>query len=273
MFALALWDQGSRSLLLARDRYGIKPLYWTLAGDTLLFASEQKGILAHPRVSRELDMEALVEYFTFQNIFTDRTLIKGVRLFPAGSHAMAHPGSPALPAPVRFWDYSFQEPESPLPETRYQEELDHLFQQAVQRQLVSDVEVGAYLSGGIDSGSIVNVAARTLPRMRTFTCGFDMRSASGLELGFDERERAEHMSYLYGTEHYEVVLKAGDMERVLPMVARSLEEPRGGAMLPQLLRGRAGQPLRQGGAGRHGRRRDVRWVSLEVLQRPEWKRL
>jgi len=94
------------------------------------------------------------------------------------------------------------------------------------------VDVGAYLSGGMDSGSITAVAARRLPFMRTFTCGFDLNSASGIELSFDERAAAEHMSYLFKTEHYEMVLKSGDMERVMPRLAYHLEEPRVGQSYP-----------------------------------------
>ena len=100
------------------------------------------------------------------------------------------------------------------------------------RQLVSDVEVGAYLSGGMDSGSITAVAASQIPYLKSFTCGFDLHSASGLELAFDEREAAEHMSYLFKTEHYEMVLKAGDMERVMPRLAWHIEEPRVGQSYP-----------------------------------------
>ena len=91
-----------------------------------------------------------------------------------------------------------------------------LFQQAAKRQLVSDVELGSYLSGGMDSGAITAIAATKLPYIKTFTCGFDLSSASGLELSFDERFRAEMMSAKFKTEHYEMVLKSGDMERCLP---------------------------------------------------------
>jgi asparagine synthase (glutamine-hydrolysing) len=128
--------------------------------------------------------------------------------------------------------FNFREPENPASEEEYIEELDRLFRQAVNRQLVSDVEVGVYLSGGMDSGSITAIAATQLPYIKSFTCGFDLNSASGLELSFDERENAEYMSYLFKTEHYEMVLKAGDMERVLPEVARHIEEPRVGQSYP-----------------------------------------
>jgi asparagine synthase (glutamine-hydrolysing) len=232
MFAFAVWDRRDRTLLLARDRYGVKPLYYSQRGPTLLFGSEVKALLAHPAAEARLDREALVEYLTFQNLFTSRTLFEGVRLLPAGSWLRVREVDRALPEPTRYWDFRFAEPDRPLDEQAYVEELHRLFCQAVNRQLVSDVEVGAYLSGGMDSGSITAVAARRLPFMRTFTAGFDLTSASGIELGFDERQAAERMSYLFKTEHYEMVLKAGDMERVLPRLAWHLEEPRIGQSYP-----------------------------------------
>lgn len=233
MFALALWDSRKKRLILARDRYGIKPLYWCMAGGAFLFGSEQKAFLAHPDFRARLDSECLLEYFTFQNVFTGRTLFDGVRIFPAGSYAVVDFARPDAPfAPVQYWDYDFREPENPADEREYLEELTRLFQQAVSRQLVSDVEVGAYLSGGMDSGAITATAARQLPYIRTFTCGFDLHSATGLEYGYDERGLSEFMSYLFKTEHYEMVLKAGDMERVMPRLARAIEEPRVGQSYP-----------------------------------------
>ena len=100
------------------------------------------------------------------------------------------------------------------------------------RQLISDVELGSYLSGGMDSGTLTALASKELPYIKTFTCGFDLSSASGLELAFDEREKAEAMSAFYKTEHYEMVLKSGDMERILPKFSWHLEEPRVGQSYP-----------------------------------------
>ncbi len=225
MFAFAIWDRRRQELFLARDRYGVKPLYYALQDHTFLFGSEIKTILAHPAYRTKVDKEALLEYFTFQNFFTNRTLFAGVTLLPAGCYLRVSLGSQKCGDVQRYWDYDFIEPEHPKDEREYLEELDRLFRQAVNRQLVSDVDVGAYLSGGMDSGSITAVAATQLPYLKTFTCGFDLHSASGLELGFDERETAESMSYLFKTEHYEMVLKAGDMERILPRLTWRLEEP------------------------------------------------
>jgi asparagine synthase (glutamine-hydrolysing) len=231
MFALAIWDRRSQRLLLARDRYGIKPLYYLNTPDTLMFASESKAILEHGHYSAALDHEALLEYMTFQNLFTDRTLFKDVRTLPAGTsmEVDARSGKCLF---SRYWDFDFTETGEAMTREEAIEEVDRLFRQAVSRQLVSDVPVASYLSGGIDSGSITAVAARQLPDMRSFTIGFDVRSASGLELQFDEREAAEHMSYIFGTEHYEMVLKAGDIVRCLPRMCWHIEEPRVGQSYP-----------------------------------------
>jgi asparagine synthase (glutamine-hydrolysing) len=233
MFAFAIWDSARGEMFLARDRYGIKPLYYSFQPKRFLFASEHKAMLEHPEMPREIDHEALVEYFTFQNFFTDRTLLKGVRMFPAGCWAKVSPRSAGdRLEPVRYWDYNFREPDKPGDKREYIEEADRLFRQAVKRQLVSDVDVGAYLSGGMDSGSITAIAAGELPRMKSFTCGFDLTSASGLELAFDERNAARGMSDLFGTEYHEMVLCSGDMERALPAVVRHIEEPRVGQSYP-----------------------------------------
>lgn len=232
MFAFAIWDRSRQELFLARDRYGVKPLYYTQRGQTILFGSEVKALLAHPACCAALDPEALLEYFTFQNLFTDRTLFAGVRLLPAGTCLRLPVGASGGAQPRRYWDYHFAEPEVSHQEGEYAEELDRLIRQAVCRQLVSDVDVGAYLSGGMDSGTLTAIAATQLPYLKSFTCGFDMHSASGMELTFDEREKAELMSYRFKTEHYELVLKAGDMERVMPQLAWHIEEPRLGQSYP-----------------------------------------
>ena len=232
MFAFAIWDRQRKELFLARDRYGIKPLYVSERGDTFAFGSEVKAILEHPAFNAVVDKEALLEYFTFQNFFTPRTLFQGIQLMPAAHWLRVTKDSGGVGKWTSYWDYAFQEPEQPGDEREYLEELDRLFRQAVRRQLVSDVEIGSYLSGGMDSGSITALAALEFSNLKSFTCGFDLNSASGLELSFDERASAEFMSYKFRTEHYEMVLKAGDMERVLPGLAWHLEEPRVGQSYP-----------------------------------------
>lgn len=252
MFAFAIWDAVEEELILARDRYGVKPLYYWFKEGIFLFASEIKAFLPHPKFKSEMDKEGLLEYMTFQNFFTDRTLFKGVKILPAGSFMKGSVKEETPSLPVAFWDYDFAEPKENFSENEYIEQLDHLFRQAVNRQLVSDVDLGTYLSGGMDSGSITALAALQLPYIKSFTVGFDLSSASGVEMAFDERVRAERMSYLFKTEHYEMVLKAGDMERVMTALTWHLEEPRVGQCYPNFYASRLASKFVKvilGGAG------------------------
>jgi asparagine synthase (glutamine-hydrolysing) len=231
MFALAIWDREARELFLARDRYGVKPLYYAEVGPVVVFGSEIKSLLQHDSLAASVSSPHLLEYFTFQNIFSDGTLFAGVKLMRPG-HRMTLRAEPGPLRPERYWDFDFREAEGGASDEEYIEELDRLFRQAVARQLVADVPVGAHLSGGMDSGSITALAAQALPHLNTFTVGFDMTSRMGLEQGADERVKAEAMSYQFATEHYESVLKAGDMMRCLPALTWHLEDPRVGQCYP-----------------------------------------
>jgi asparagine synthase (glutamine-hydrolysing) len=231
MFAFAIWDRERSELFLARDRFGVKPLYYADVGGTFLFGSEIKSMLEHDSLRARLSLPHLLEYFTFQNIFTDGTLFRDVRLLRPGHHMTVRADGPIESR--CYWDFDFREINDPrVADAEYEEELDRLFRQAVRRQLVSDVPVGAHLSGGMDSGSITALAAEALPYLNTFTVGFDMTSRMGMEVAADERVKAEAMSYQFKTEHYEVVLKSGDMERCLPALVWHLEDPRVGQCYP-----------------------------------------
>lgn len=234
MFAFALWDNERNKLLLVRDRYGVKPLYYYFKNGILIFASEIKSILQSSQTEVAVDLEALNEYFTFQNIFTDRTLFKNIKLLPLGSFIELDLNSGRRSALQinKYWDYTFSSTGFRLSQAEAAEELRRLFTQAVTRQLISDVPVGSYLSGGMDTGSITAIAGKHFGRISTFTCGFDLSSASGLELGFDERQYAEFLANLFKTEHYEVVLHAGDMEQVIPELVWHLEDLRMGQCYP-----------------------------------------
>jgi asparagine synthase (glutamine-hydrolysing) len=233
MFAFALADHrqdAAPRLLLARDRYGIKPLYYAAGAERVVFGSEIKAILAHPACSVRVNHAALSEYFTFQNVFSDLTLFDGIKLLPPGQMMTIEIDGGAVRT-RSYWDYQFGgDGDAGFDETA--ERLRRLLETAVRRQLVSDVPVGSYLSGGMDSSSIVAVAARSIPRVQTFTGGFDMSSASGLELGFDERAASEMLSNQFKTHHYETVLHAGDMEHVMPELVWHLEDLRVGQCYP-----------------------------------------
>jgi asparagine synthase (glutamine-hydrolysing) len=232
MFAFAVWDKPRRQLFLARDRFGVKPLYYYCDGTIFVFASEIKAILAHPGVKRELCYTALNEYFTFQNILTDATLFKNIKLLPPGYFLILEATNGTEPALSSYWDFKFLAESLSISLEEAASELYRLFVQAVSRQLMSEVPIACYLSGGMDSGSITAVARQYLGRLHTFTAGFDLSSASGLELAFDERANSEVLANLFKTEHYEMVMHAGDMEQVMPELIWHLEDLRVGQCYP-----------------------------------------
>lgn len=228
MAAFALWDAHEKRLFLVRDRFGVKPLYLWRSRTGLAFASEIKAFLKHPAFAVRVNEPALREYFTFQNVFRPHTLFDGVEHLPPASILAIDGDGERLET---YWDYNFSRPEL-VGEAESVAALERLMGEAVERQLVSDVPVGAYLSGGMDSGSIVALAARHLPRMQTFTAGFELSRVEGIEATFDERSAAELMAYSYKTEHYEQVMNAGDIRWSLPRVVWHLEDLRLGMSYP-----------------------------------------
>lgn len=228
MAAFALWDARERRLWLVRDRYGVKPLYlWRSAG-RIAFASEVKAFLSHPDFKVQVNRAALREYFTFQNLFRPHTLFEGVEHLPPATILMVDQHGERRET---YWDYDYSKPQ-PLDEQEAVETLESLMAAAVERQLVSDVPVGAYLSGGMDSGTLVALAHPHVPRMQTFTAGFEMSNVEGVEAQFDERRAAELMAYTFKTEHYEQVMNAGDIRWSLPRVVWHLEDLRLGMSYP-----------------------------------------
>jgi asparagine synthase (glutamine-hydrolysing) len=228
IFAFALWDGQTNRLILARDRYGAKPLYYTIKNGLLAFASEIKALLQLDEVSVKLNPRAVADYFTFQNTFADLTLFDDIWLLEAGHYLVIENGNLHKEC---YWDFDFRE-ENHSDELHHVETLGNLLGQAVRRQLVADVPLGSYLSGGLDSGSITGLAARALPRLMTFTGGFDVATAVSIENFFDERDKAELMSRLFGTEHYQMVIHAGDLQWALPRVIYHAEDLRVGMSYP-----------------------------------------
>ena len=251
MFAFALWDAVSGKLFLARDRCGLKPLYYLIDDEKMVFGSEIKSILSYPVKKTDLDLLALNEYFSFQNVFSDRTLFAGVRLLPPGTIFTVDVRTGRADQ-YRYWDFDFSR-ESSASEDALVEELYNLIETAVKRQCVSDVPIGSYLSGGMDSGTITAIAAKHLGRIQTFTSGFDLSEAAAHEMHFDERELAEKMSSLFHTEHYECVLHAGDIEAVMEKLIWHLEDLRIGQCYPNYyiarLAGKFVKVVMSGGGG------------------------
>lgn len=231
MFAVGAWDREKENLYLSRDRFGVKPLYYWFNGQNLVFASEIKAILEHPKYSIEVNLDALNEYFTFQNLFTYRTLFKGITmLFPANTVVINT--KTTVIKHRSWWDYDFTDADDHMTAREAEQETKRLFEQTVTRQMISDVPVGSYLSGGMDSGSITAIASENVDRLSTFTCGFDMSEVSGKEANYDERRAAELMANQFKTEHFEQIMNAGDLRWSLPKVVYHLEDLRVGMSYP-----------------------------------------
>lgn len=234
MFAFALWDNDKNKLYLCRDRYGVKPLYYTVKNNCLVFGSEIKSILQSNCISAALDLTSLAEYFTFQNNFGERTLFKDIFLLEPGHYLEIDCQGPNTQVPIKpskYWDYTFiNEPDKG--EEYYKERLLTEFKEAVSNQLVADVEVGSYLSGGMDSSSITVAASKGKERWKAFTCGFDVSVSDQIERFFDERDKAEIVSSAHNLEHYEMVIHAGDLEWALPRVIWHTEDLRLGMCYP-----------------------------------------
>lgn len=230
MFAIAAWNTKNKTLWLSRDRYGIKPLYYWEKDGTLLFSSEIKAFLKHPKFKVEVNLTALNEYFSFQNIFTSDTLFSGVTMLPP-----ANTVSISLKKKLEhssWWDYNYSQTDETMSFTDAKEETQRLLKNAVAKQMISDVPVGSYLSGGMDSGSLSVLASKHVGRLSTFTAGFEMSEVDGVESNFDERVDAELTANFIKSEHYEQVLNAGDIRWSLPKVVWHLEDLRVGMSYP-----------------------------------------
>jgi len=231
MFAIGAWNTEEKTLYLSRDRFGVKPLYYWFNGKTLVFASEIKAILKHPDYKISVSYQALNEYFTFQNMFSNHTLFNEVFLLPPANTVKIN-------SEIRFvkheswWDYDFSEPDESMSFEDAKSETQRLLKLAIARQMVADVPVGSYLSGGMDSGSISAIASQHVNRLTTFTCGFDMSEVTGVEANYDERRDAELMANFFKTEHYEQVINAGDLRWSLPRVVWHIEDLKVGMSYP-----------------------------------------
>ncbi|HEX2681562.1 MAG TPA: asparagine synthase (glutamine-hydrolyzing), partial [Candidatus Dormibacteraeota bacterium] len=217
MFAFAVWDDRRRQLLLARDRLGIKPLYYAEAGGRFMFASELKAILQLPEVERRLNWRAVNHLFTCLTTPHDESILDGIRKLEPGHSLIVAPG--CAPRAERYWDVRF-EPDFGRSEADFIEQLRELLEEAVRLHLVSDVPLGAFLSGGIDSGSVVAMMTRQSARpVKTFSIGFPAQDYS--ELAY-----ARLVAKAFGTEHHELVLQP-DVIGILDDLAWFMDEPFG----------------------------------------------
>lgn len=217
MFAFALWDERKQLLLLARDRVGIKPLYYTNTGKSLLFGSEIKSLLVDSSVSRNINPRAIDRFFTYGYVPGNETLLEGVNKLDPGHYLTAHNGKINV---RQYWDLNFEAAPRWTSFGHAVEELRDLLRRTVKAHMISDVPVGVLLSGGVDSTGMLRYAVEQTDKpIHTFTVGF-----AGEEFA-DERPYARLAAKRFGTEHHEITMTADDFIDFLPKYACHMEEP------------------------------------------------
>jgi asparagine synthase (glutamine-hydrolysing) len=217
MFAFAIWNENTKTLFLARDRVGIKPLYYCLTDTSLVFASEIKAILADPSIAREIAPEMIDRFLTFLYVPGQETLLKGIRKLAPGHYLLVKDGKAVV---EQYWDLRFAETTRSQSLKDAEADLTSLLAEAVELHMIADVPVGVLLSGGVDSTGVLSLAAHgTDKAISSFTVGF-----SGGEVA-DERPYARLAAKTFGTQHYEMTISADDFAAFLPQYVWHMEEP------------------------------------------------
>ena len=219
MFAFVIWDSRRQRLLAARDRLGIKPLYYAQAGDKLLLGSELKAFLATGLIRADLDLEALHHYLTFYSVPAPLTMLCGVRALLPGHYLTYEKGRLAI---TQYWDVPVAAPlTSDLAEIR--DELRRLLEESTRLRMIADVPVGAFLSGGVDSSAVVALMTRIGgERLKTFSIGFEDEGRN-----LDERSFAALVARRFGTDHHEIVVRGRDVRDQLDRIVRAMDQPSG----------------------------------------------
>jgi asparagine synthase (glutamine-hydrolysing) len=217
MFAFAIWDDNHKTLFLARDRVGIKPLYYCLTDKSLLFASEIKAILADPSVDRQIAPEIIDRFLTFLYVPGEETLLKGICKLAPGHYLLIKNGKPQI---RQYWDLQFSKPERSLSFKDAEGKLLSLLAEAVEQHMIADVPVGILLSGGVDSTAMLSFAAeRTDKEISSYTLGFSDPTVA------DERPYAKLAAETFGSRHYDMTITAKDFADFMPRYVWHMEEP------------------------------------------------
>lgn len=227
MFAFALWDERRERLLIARDRMGEKPLYFTQTADSFVFASELKSLVVHPAVERRVNLLALRKYLQYEFVPSPHTMIAGVHKLRPAHRLIFEKGEWRTES---YWRLNYDGERLKIGEDEAAEELHDRLREAVRMRLVSDVPLGVLLSGGIDSSTVAALACEAAEgRVKTFSIAFDEKS-------FDESSYARLVAEHLGTEHYEQRFTEREMLEIVPEIPRLLDEPLGdGSLIPTFL--------------------------------------
>jgi asparagine synthase (glutamine-hydrolysing) len=216
MFAFALWDKNKKRLLLARDRMGVKPLYYSLQNNSIYFSSELKGLLAIPQIKRELNIDALNKYLTFENVPSPHCMIKNIYKLEPGKILILENNEVKI---KQYWDIPLDAPKLKITENEAIEELERLFSESVKRRLMSDVPLGVFLSGGIDSSLVAKfMTYHNSDPIKTFSIGFEEKS-------FDESKVATRFAKELGSEHNQFLFDSKECLKLIPNMATLVDEP------------------------------------------------
>jgi asparagine synthase (glutamine-hydrolysing) len=216
MFAFALWDRHKKTLFLARDRIGKKPLHYALSSEGIVFASELKALLAHPGVSRELDLKSLNRYLTYEYVPAPDTIFKSIKKLEPGHYLRYRQGATEL---IQYWDIPLTDnPMGYKTEAEYVEDLRERLGAAVQSRLVADVPVGVFLSGGLDSGMIAALATKANSKLECFSIGFE-------EPSFDESRYAREVARALSAQHHLMIFSTGELLDTVHKLSDLLDEP------------------------------------------------
>lgn len=217
MFAFAIWDDNAKSLFLARDRVGIKPLYYSVTDTSLVFGSEIKAILADPSIEPEIAPELIDRFLTFMYVPGEETLLKRIQKLAPGHYLLIKDGKPVV---RQYWDLAFAEPRQSISLAQAESDLLDLLTETVRLHMIADVPVGVLLSGGVDSTGVLSLAVnQTQKKISSFTVGFD-----GTEVA-DERPYARLAAQKFGTQHHEMTISAEDFAAFMPKYVWHMEEP------------------------------------------------
>lgn len=212
MFAFVIWDTATKTLYGARDRFGIKPLYYTRQGGAFIYASEAKAILEHPAVVRAVDEDSLQHYFTFQFVPDPATLFKGLLRLPPANYFSLRDGQLTI---KKYWQLEFRPTNKPA--SYFIEGTEHLLTEAVRMHMMSEVPRGAFLSSGVDS-SVIAALLRRMDNLSTYSVGY-------AEEKYDELPEARYTAQALATDHHEVHVSAEDMWQALPDIMWHMDEP------------------------------------------------
>ena len=219
MFAFSIWDARRQRLFLARDPMGIKPLYYYESDRNFLFASELRALLSTELVPRKLSRAGLLNYLTFGSVYDPNTLIDGVKALLPGHYLIWEQGKTRI---TRYWDLISADSECPTPPAsdrqKFQTELCHLLEESARLQLISDVPVGVFLSGGIDSSSLVALLSQSGAKLNTFSLVFR-------ESDYNEAQYSRIVSKKFNTEHQELSVSQGDVLDAIPWALQAMDQP------------------------------------------------